>query len=45
MKSRCFTPIPEAEVVKVAMNGLDYGIRNKLVKKHFLDLSQLAEKV
>ena len=39
MKNRCFTPIPEAKVVKMAMNGLDYGIRKKLVNQQFLDLA------
>ena len=27
MKSRCFTPIPEVEMVKIVINGLDYSIR------------------
>ena len=40
MKNRCFTPIPEAEVVKMAMNGLDYGIRKKkLVNQQFSGLA------
>ena len=29
----------------MAMNGLDYGIRKKLVNQQFLDLAQLADKV
>lgn len=31
MKSRCFTPISEMEVVKMAVGGLDYYVRKKLV--------------
>ena len=45
MKNRCFTPILEAKVVKMAINDLDYEIRKKLVNEQFLDLAQLAEKI
>ena len=38
MKNRCFTPIPEYEMVKMATNGLHYSIRKKLVNLQFLDL-------
>ena len=29
VKNRCFTPIPDSEMVKIATNGLDYSIRKK----------------
>ena len=45
MRNRCFTPIPESEMVKMVANGLDFNIRKKLVNQQFLDLTQLAEKV
>ena len=45
MKNRCFTPILEAKVVKMAMNGLDYKISKKLVNRQFFDLAQLVKKI
>ena len=33
MKNRCFTLILETEMVKIPMNGLDYGIKKKLVNQ------------
>ncbi|XP_016164136.1 uncharacterized protein LOC107606608 [Arachis ipaensis] len=45
MRNKCFTPIPEAEVVKMATNGLEFGVRKKLVNQHTFDLFQLAERV
>ncbi|XP_016173120.1 uncharacterized protein LOC107615583 [Arachis ipaensis] len=45
MRNKCFTPIPKTEVVKMATNGLEFGVRKKLVNQHTLDLSQLAERV
>ena len=44
MKNRCFTPVPEAEVVEMAMNGLDYKVRKKIVNQQFFELAQLVEK-
>ena len=44
-RNHCYAPVPEAEVVKVAINGLDYDVRKKLVNQQFLDLSQLVDKV
>ena len=45
MKNQCFTPIPESEMVKMAINSLDSSIRKKLINLQFLDPAQLAEKV
>ena len=45
MRNRCFTSMPECEMVKMATRGLNYYIRKKLVGDQFLDMSQLAEKV
>jgi len=30
LKARCFTPVPEHELVEMAVGGLDYSIRKKL---------------
>jgi len=30
LKARCFTQVPEHELVEMAAGGLDYSIRNKL---------------
>lgn len=45
MGSRCFTPIPEVEIVKIAAGGLDYYTEKKLVNQHIIDLAQLGDKV
>ena len=45
MKYKYFTPIPEAEMVKIVINGLDYNIRKRLINQEFLDLAQVADKV
>jgi hypothetical protein len=45
MKVKCFTPILEVEVVKRAVSGLKFHIRNKLVNQTFIELAQLGEKV
>ena len=45
MKSKCFTPIPKVEIVKIVINGLNYSIRKKLVNQQFLDMAQLAKRV
>ena len=42
MKSKCFTPIPKVEIVKIVIN---YSIRKKLVNQQFLDIAQLAKRV
>uniref|UniRef100_A0A151UFP1 Retrotransposable element Tf2 n=2 Tax=Cajanus cajan TaxID=3821 RepID=A0A151UFP1_CAJCA len=45
LKSRCYTNIPEHELVKIAATGLDFLIRKKLVNEQLRDMAQLAEKV
>ncbi|MED6216256.1 hypothetical protein PIB30_005844 [Stylosanthes scabra] len=45
MRNQCFTPIPETEVVKMEINGLEFNIRKKVVNQQFLDLAQLAKNV
>nr|KYP38587.1 hypothetical protein KK1_040155 [Cajanus cajan] len=45
LKSRCYTNIPEHELVKIAATGLDFSIRKKLVNEQLRDMAQLAEKV
>ena len=45
MKSKCFTPIPKVEIVKIVINGLNYSIRKKLVNQQSLDMAQLAKRV
>ncbi|MED6224680.1 hypothetical protein PIB30_086415 [Stylosanthes scabra] len=45
MRNKYFTPVPEPEIVKMAMNGFDFNVRKKLVNEKFLDLAQLAERV
>ena len=44
-RNHCYTLVPKVKVVKMAINGLDYAVRKKLVNKQFLDLSQLDDKV
>ncbi|XP_027368230.1 uncharacterized protein LOC113874205 [Abrus precatorius] len=45
MRSRCFTQIPEYELVQMAVGGLEYLIRKKLINQQLRDMSQLATKV
>ncbi|XP_027337413.1 uncharacterized protein LOC113851132 [Abrus precatorius] len=45
MRSRCFTQIPEYELVQVAIGGLEYSIRKKLINQQLRDMSQLATRV
>nr|KYP70906.1 hypothetical protein KK1_010146 [Cajanus cajan] len=45
LKSRCYTNIPEHELVRIAATGLDFSIRKKLVNEQLRDMAQLAEKV
>ena len=33
LKNKCYTPVPEAKVVKMALNGLGYSIWKKLVNQ------------
>ena len=45
MKARCFTQIPEHELVQMVAAGLDYSIRKKLVNQQLRDMAQLADRV
>ena len=45
MKSKCFTPIPKAKMVKMVINGLQSNIRKKLVRQQFPNLAQLSDRV
>ncbi|KAK2388635.1 hypothetical protein QL285_062295 [Trifolium repens] len=45
LKARCFTSVPEHELVEMAAGGLDYSIRKKLDTQYLRDMSQLADRV
>jgi len=45
LKARCFTKVPEQELVEMAAGGLDYSIRKKLDTQHLRDMTQLAVRV
>jgi len=45
LKARCFTQVPEHELVEMAVGGLDYSIRKKLDTQHLRDMAQLADRV
>src|ERR1044072_8607886 len=45
LKSRCFTVVPEHELVEMAAGGLDYSIRKKLDTQYLRDMAQLADRV
>ena len=45
LKARCFTPVPEHELVEMAAGGLDYSIRKKLDTQYLRDMAQLADRV
>src|SRR3954470_17032800 len=45
LKSRCFTTVPEHELVEMAAGGLDYSIRKKLDTQYLRDMAQLADRV
>ncbi|XP_050902315.1 uncharacterized protein LOC127112536 [Lathyrus oleraceus] len=45
LKSRCFTVVPEHELVEMAAGGLDYSIRKKLDTQYLRDMAQLADMV
>jgi hypothetical protein len=42
LKARCFTQVPEHELVEVAASSLDYSIRKKLDTQYLRDMAQLA---
>ena len=45
LKARCFTQVPEHELVEIAAGGLDYSIRKKLDTQYLRDMAQLADRV
>ncbi|PNX67173.1 hypothetical protein L195_g055483 [Trifolium pratense] len=45
LKARCFTQVPEHELVEMAAGGIDYSIRKKLDTQYLRDMSQLADRV
>lgn len=45
LKVRCFTQVPEHELVGMAAGGLDYSITKKLDTQHLRDMAQLADRV
>lgn len=45
LKVRCFTQVPEHELVETAAGGLDYSIRIKLDTQYLRDMAQLADRV
>jgi len=45
LKARCFTIVPEHELVEMAAGGLDYSIRKKLDNQHLRDMAKLADRV
>ncbi|XP_057443909.1 uncharacterized protein LOC130736074 [Lotus japonicus] len=45
LKSRCFTHVPEHELVVLAASSLEYSIRKKLDTQYIRDMSQLADRV
>lgn len=45
LKARCFTQVPEHELVEMAAGGLDYSIMKKLDTRYLRDMAQLADRV
>lgn len=45
MRSRCFTQVPEHELIEMGANGLDYSTRKKLNTQNLKVMAQLADKV
>jgi hypothetical protein len=45
LKDRCFTQIPEHELVEMATRDLDYSIRKKLDTQYLRDMAQLDNRV
>jgi len=45
IKARCFTVVPEHELVEMAAGGLDYSVRKKLDTQYLRYMAQLADKV
>ena len=45
LKARCFTVVPEHELVEMAAGGLNYSIQKKLDTQYLRDMAQLADRV
>ncbi|XP_050895910.1 uncharacterized protein LOC127102601 [Lathyrus oleraceus] len=45
LKTRCFTQVPEHELVQMATGGFDYSIRKKIDPTFVKSMSQLADRV
>jgi hypothetical protein len=45
LKAKCFTSVPEHELVEMAAVGLDYSVRKKLDTQYLRDMAQLADRV
>lgn len=45
LKIRCFTQVPEHEIVKMIIGGLDYSIRKILDMQYLRDMAQLDDRV
>lgn len=45
LKAKCFTQVPEHELVKIGAGGVDCSIRKKLDTQYLRDMVQLAYKV
>jgi len=45
LNAKCFTQVPEHELVEMAASGLDYSIRKKLDTQHLRDMAKLANRV
>ncbi|XP_058784137.1 uncharacterized protein LOC131658906 [Vicia villosa] len=45
LKARCFTVVPEHELVEMAAGGLYYSIRKKMDTQYMRDVAQLADRV
>lgn len=45
LKARCFTQVPEHELVELEIRGLDYTIRKKLNIQYLRDMAILADRV
>jgi len=45
LKAKCFTQVPEHELVEMAAGGVDYPFRKKLDSEYLRDMTQLADRV
>ena len=45
LKTRCYTQVPEHELVEIVAGGLNYSIRKKLDTQYMRDMAQLVDRV